>query len=315
MHRRIRSRSGFTLVELLVVIAVIALLLGLMLPAIGSFRARARASVSMSNLRQWGIGYSNFASDRKGLIPWEGLKDAKDMVTNLNDLQRYWANAVAPMVDQAPYADIAVDNASVPVPPQGSNIFIDPAAQPPVDGSGSFKGWLIPGTTKRFYFSYVPNSQLNNTLEAQMDAITDTSDLRATKNKLNPATNTIRPEWIDARRMRLSQIKKTAQTPLLLELRSVASELDGAGTVNDKVPQYWHPYYGETLNRHRGEWQRFGARHRNGGHLLMADGHVEWYDNNTACTPKGGSQPSAAKGKDFNRDDLTWDPLGPSYMD
>ncbi|NBV63803.1 MAG: type II secretion system protein, partial [Planctomycetes bacterium] len=160
MQKHIRSRSGFTLVELLVVIAVIALLLGLMLPAIGSFRARARASVSMSNLRQWGIGYSNFASDRKGLIPWEGLKDAKDMVTNLNDLQRYWANAVAPMVDQAPYADIAVDNASVPVPPQGSNIFIDPAAQPPVDGSGSFKGWLIPGTTKRFYFSYVPNSQL-----------------------------------------------------------------------------------------------------------------------------------------------------------
>jgi len=47
----------------------------------------------------------------------------------------------------------------------------------------------------------------------------------------------------------------------------------------------------------------------------MADGHVEWYDNNTACTPKGGSQPSAAKGKDFNRDDLTWDPLGPAYMD
>ena len=313
MQERIRSRSGFTLVELLVVIAVIALLLGLMLPAIGSFRARARASVSMSNLRQWGIGYSNFASDRKGLIPWEGLKDAKDMVTNLNDLQRYWANAVAPMVDQAPYADIAVDNASVPVPPQGSNIFIDPAAQPPVDGSGSFKGWLIQGTTRRFYFSYVPNSQLNNTLEAQMDTITDTTDLRAKKNKVNPVTNSLRPEWIDARRMRLSQIKQTAQTPLLLELRSFPGELDYAGF--DDKGKSLHPYYDETLNRHRGEWQRFGARHRNGGHLLMADGHVEWYDNNTACTPKGGSQPSAAKGKDFNRDDLTWDPLGPSYMD
>jgi len=310
------TRSAFTLVELLVVIAVIALLLGVMLPVIGSARARARATISMSNLRQWGIGYANFSADRKGLMPWEGLKDAKDMVTNLADRQRYWANAVAPMLDQPAYVDIAQPDGAVPVPPSSNSIFIDPSAVAPVDGSGAFTGWQIAGTTQRFYFSYVPNSQLNNTLEAQMDAL-PTTDVR--KIKIDPATKKISTEWIDARRMRLTYCKKAGQTAVLLELRSIASELDGAGMKGDgkdaKEPKYWHPYYGETLNRHRGEWQRFSARHRNGGHILMADAHVEWYDNNAACTPIHGNEPSKEKGRDFNRVDLTWDPLGPALMD
>ncbi|MFZ4721633.1 MAG: DUF1559 domain-containing protein [Phycisphaerales bacterium] len=309
------ARRAFTLVELLAVIAIIALLLGLLVPAIAGVRSRARATVSMSNLRQWGVGYASFSADRKGMIPWEGLKDAKDMPTNLADRQRFWANVVPPLLDQPAYADLAAPDGGVPTPSTGQNIFIDPAAATPADpAGGTFIGWAIPNSRQRFYFNYVPNAQLNNTLEAQMDAL-PTTDPRAAANRVDPATRKLSTEWVDARRIRLTHCKQAANTVLMVEMRSTPDELDGLGSVNGRAARYWFPYYGELLNRHRSDWQRLASRHRNGGHVLMADGHVEWRDQVQSTTPVGASAPSKERTLDFNRPDMIWDPLGPALMD
>ncbi len=147
-----------------------------------------------------------------------------------------------------------------------------------------------------------------------MDAL-PTTDARSTKNKYDPKTTAVTADWIDARRMRVSRIKKPASTILLMEMRTIPAELDGAGMNNGKTPEFWHPYYGEFLNRHRGDWQRFAARHRNGGHFMYGDGHVDWYENSVACTPEGAAGPSKEKNLNFNRADLIWDPLGPSFKD
>ena len=59
-------RKGFTLIELLVVIAIIALLMSILMPALGKARKMTRASMCMSNLKQWGSFFSMYTDDFNG---------------------------------------------------------------------------------------------------------------------------------------------------------------------------------------------------------------------------------------------------------
>ena len=63
-----RPAVAFTLIELLVVISIIALLIGILLPALGAARNTARNVVCLSNLRQYGVGIQVYASDSDGYI-------------------------------------------------------------------------------------------------------------------------------------------------------------------------------------------------------------------------------------------------------
>jgi prepilin-type N-terminal cleavage/methylation domain-containing protein len=63
------SRPGFTLVELLVVIAIIAVLIALLLPAIHAARESARNNASKNNLRQIGLAMHNFEANRRYYPP------------------------------------------------------------------------------------------------------------------------------------------------------------------------------------------------------------------------------------------------------
>jgi len=60
---------GFTLVELLVVISIIALLLSILMPSLGKARKIAKATVCMSNLKQWGLAFGIYTQDNNGRFP------------------------------------------------------------------------------------------------------------------------------------------------------------------------------------------------------------------------------------------------------
>ncbi len=60
---RSQPRQGFTIIELLVVISIIALLVGILLPAIGKARDNARVNTSKNNLRQFGVAHATYAAD------------------------------------------------------------------------------------------------------------------------------------------------------------------------------------------------------------------------------------------------------------
>jgi prepilin-type N-terminal cleavage/methylation domain-containing protein/prepilin-type processing-associated H-X9-DG protein len=68
-HPRSGRMSGFTLVELLVVIGIIAVLVSLLLPAMNRARESARRTNCMSNLKQIGAAMLMYAQDNQGLVP------------------------------------------------------------------------------------------------------------------------------------------------------------------------------------------------------------------------------------------------------
>jgi prepilin-type N-terminal cleavage/methylation domain-containing protein/prepilin-type processing-associated H-X9-DG protein len=157
MNKRTR---GFTLVELMVVIAIIALLMSIAAPALNRVLKQGRAMKSSDNVRSWGQGALLYATESNDLLPWEGYKTANRMGDNMAD-PNWWANAIPERLGQPTYKElydegIEMDKPNVVPMPEDGTIFCDPAANAPTNAPYT-------GGGKHFFFCYVPNSQLNNT--------------------------------------------------------------------------------------------------------------------------------------------------------
>ncbi|MEC7129879.1 MAG: prepilin-type N-terminal cleavage/methylation domain-containing protein [Planctomycetota bacterium] len=63
------QRKAFTLVELLVVVAVIAILISLLLPAINRFRVQAQSTECLTNQRNLIAAYTQYSIDKNGRVP------------------------------------------------------------------------------------------------------------------------------------------------------------------------------------------------------------------------------------------------------
>ena len=85
-----KARSGFTIIELLVVISIIALLIGILLPALNRARDSALQSTSLSNLRQISAGLGAYAGDwadrQPTLIPDDFCQAGGDCATYIETI-------------------------------------------------------------------------------------------------------------------------------------------------------------------------------------------------------------------------------------
>ena len=70
MSNRISRQAGFTLVELLVVIGIIALLIAILVPTLTKARSAANRAVCLSNQRQLASAMHSYTYDNKGAFPY-----------------------------------------------------------------------------------------------------------------------------------------------------------------------------------------------------------------------------------------------------
>lgn len=101
-----KSRRGFTLVELLIVIAIIGVLMGLLIPAVQSARRTARTAQCNNNVRQLALAMNNTALKGKGYVGWMQLQkvlttSGQDYYgpTRERDIEMSWAAKLLPEMD------------------------------------------------------------------------------------------------------------------------------------------------------------------------------------------------------------------------
>jgi len=95
--RAVRKVSGFTLVELLVVIGILAVLLALLSGALIRAKGAAKRVACMNNLKQWGIGVHTYAAESEDELPRESALDGINSweLTGAASSSDVWYNAVA----------------------------------------------------------------------------------------------------------------------------------------------------------------------------------------------------------------------------
>jgi len=74
---------SFTLVELLVAIAIIALLAAMLLPALSRAKEKARAAFCLNNLKQWGTATHLYTVENDDFLPPDGSPNPSDTATNV----------------------------------------------------------------------------------------------------------------------------------------------------------------------------------------------------------------------------------------
>jgi len=90
----LRRRSAFTLLELLTVIAILALLMGILVPSLSSARHQAKANVCLSKLKGLGTSFTIYTTENKDTYPPHRIRKANPSssftVDYVNEYNRKW---------------------------------------------------------------------------------------------------------------------------------------------------------------------------------------------------------------------------------
>lgn len=108
-------RSAFTLIELLVVIAIIALLIGILLPALGQARDSARNVLCKTNLRSVATASMLYADDYRGQFPPVlGGRFVIDPENQKQNMVWYDVNRIGRYLPQEDFKDVSATDVSNP---------------------------------------------------------------------------------------------------------------------------------------------------------------------------------------------------------
>jgi prepilin-type N-terminal cleavage/methylation domain-containing protein/prepilin-type processing-associated H-X9-DG protein len=327
---RSRNRLGFTLVELLVVVAIIGVIISLLLPSLRKARLAAYETVCISNMHQWGIAMQMYVDANHGQLPQKGpdgssVAQSLGPITNGNFVIGYndpslWFNALPIFMTGKGYYQILLDNyhgLSQPPHDGDSSIWMCPLAGPAattgadvvippyyvlngIDSTGTIQTGTGMSNSKEFAcdITYVFNSKLTSAINPPPTA---------------PGTN---PDAI-----KMSKLLPGSEVVIMTEKASNYYEYvdPTVQAWNAKNPSVYIKTakmnaQGSLLNiaQTKADWTRFTTRHNSGGNLLFADGHVAWFAWTDAQYPASQITPSWTGNSNANQPGkLIWSAIGP----
>jgi prepilin-type N-terminal cleavage/methylation domain-containing protein len=253
-----RRHSGpcraFTLVEMLLVVALISLLLAILLPAMGAARRTARSVICMENLHIIGTGAQAYQAEFQRRLPWEGYAEGDRAIRHLGpwDDRSQWFNACPQYAGFRAYYDMQQDDAAGKnrLPRNGDEgLFVCPeagsAAAGPKDDliqDGYFMMWgsNSDGTAvdrRKTFWCYGFNTQLDGGVEDRH------SDRRV---------------YISF--MRIPQPSQAVM-------------------ISEKLirPDEFSPPFASGVAQSAVSYKEFTTRHEQGGYLLFVDNHVSYF--------------------------------------
>ena len=155
-----QKQGGFTLVELLVVISIIALLLSILMPILQRARESARTVICKVHMRQIGFASIMYSDDNDDWIcPARGLKVAP----RASEVTRYWYYKFIPYVSASMAKEGKLFNCPSDKKPRevtaGSVTYAINYSYPDYFGNMGFEGWDTPGSP----YGLIKRTKLHNT--------------------------------------------------------------------------------------------------------------------------------------------------------
>ncbi len=234
----ISAKSGFTLVELLVVIGIISILIAMLLPALNKAREAAKTIQCMSNMRQIGQALQMYATQSHEYLPYWN----QDSATTLGypvppaDHRHWW---------QVLMYSGALAATPAPTSRLVSKVLICPNL-PPYTGTTT-------GTTaleRRLLYGFF-NYGINGALSVDYT---------------HPGGPTNWPRWI-----KITKVRHPTETVMIAEAASPGGNVEPGGGPAREV-YYAEPYAPASPSTNLGH---AGIWHANGGcNVLWVDGHV-----------------------------------------